>query len=105
MHWRTLAAVHAQTAIGIHPGSSKLEPGRSVETEPAMNAAAHSSVYRPEDGSKRAAARRAMGLRLVKSGAAQHRLPPLTGEQDVRHAYDTHVGELYRLALQATGDE
>ena len=46
-----------------------------------------------------------MGLRLVKSGAAQHRLPSLTGEQDIRHAYDTHVGELYRLALRATGDE
>jgi len=46
-----------------------------------------------------------MGLRLVTPGSAQHRPPSLTDEVDIRKAYDQHVGELYRFALRATGDE
>jgi len=46
-----------------------------------------------------------MGLRLMTSGVAQHRAPRLISEADIRQAYDTHVGELYRFALRATGDE
>lgn len=46
-----------------------------------------------------------MGLRLVTAGSAQHRPPSLTDEVDIRKAYDAHVGELYRFALRATGDE
>ena len=36
---------------------------------------------------------------------AQHRAPSLADEADLRQAYDAHVGELYRFALRATGDE
>ena len=46
-----------------------------------------------------------MGLRLVASDTGQHRPPSLTNEADVRQAYDAHVGELYRFALRATGDQ
>ena len=46
-----------------------------------------------------------MGLRLMTSAAVQHRAPALTSEADIRAAYDAHVGELYRFALRATGDE
>ncbi len=46
-----------------------------------------------------------MGLRLMTSAAAQHRAPALTSEADIRAAYDAHVGELYRFALRATGDQ
>ncbi len=46
-----------------------------------------------------------MGLRLVGSKTAQHRAPALTDEADLRLAYDAHVGELYRFAFRATGDE
>lgn len=46
-----------------------------------------------------------MGLRLLTSDVAQHRAPSLTSEADLRRAYDTHVGELYRFALRGTGDE
>jgi len=41
----------------------------------------------------------------MTSAAAQHRAPALTSEADIRAAYDAHVGELYRFALRATGDE
>lgn len=46
-----------------------------------------------------------MGLRLVASDTGQHRAPSLTNEADIRQAYDAHVGELYRFALRATGDQ
>ncbi len=46
-----------------------------------------------------------MGLRLVTPGTAAHRPPSLTDEVHIRKAYDAHVGELYRFALRATGDE
>ncbi|MBA3368988.1 MAG: sigma-70 family RNA polymerase sigma factor, partial [Geodermatophilaceae bacterium] len=46
-----------------------------------------------------------MGLRLVTPGTAAHRPPSLTGELDIRKAYNAHVSELYRFALRATGDE
>lgn len=37
--------------------------------------------------------------------AAQNEPRSLANEADVRQAYDAHVGELYRFALRATGDE
>ena len=46
-----------------------------------------------------------MGLRLVTPSTAAHRAPALTDEADLRQAYNTHVGELYRFALRATGDQ
>jgi len=46
-----------------------------------------------------------MALRMVQSGTAQHRPPSLADEADVRQAYDAHVGELYRFAYRATGDQ
>lgn len=45
-----------------------------------------------------------MGLRLLRSDA-QYEAPSLASEADVRLAYDTHAGELYRFALRATGDD
>lgn len=46
-----------------------------------------------------------MGLRLVRSGTAAYERPSLATDADLRLAYDAHVGELYRFAFRATGDE